>query len=306
MSTDEIHQDNAQTEVADIPKVPTEPAAMAASNKKRPRLDLTSAAGERKRGKSMFGILVGTLNKAKIEDKERNASEAAKKRQLIENRLQLKLRKETDSVRRAEEAKKDKTSANRKEEDLQLKDSIYKLRRKRLPLLSNFLLTSDLIPSGDDTPPPSDNLLAAPPRSHPPPLYYLPAILLPSQEAFIARRKEQVKDAAENEWELFRKERSTAITDIDELRHRVAEEESRRKTEREEGKDEMETDTPVSAVPGEEKSALEPVSTPVPLASPADVEMDVDDSAAAKGSADAEKKGESTPMQGDDDDAVEY
>jgi len=90
----------------------------------------------------MFGILVGTLNKAKIEDKERNASEAvgyhsfyirpksepldlqAKKRHLIEQRLQAKLKKETDSVRRAEEAKKDKTTANRKEEDLQLKDSV--------------------------------------------------------------------------------------------------------------------------------------------------------------------------------------
>ena len=90
----------------------------------------------------MFGILVGTLNKAKIEDKERSASEAvgkyfcfvrwrlshwilqAKKRQLIDQRLQAKLKKETDSVRRAEEAKKDKTTANRKEEDLQLKDSV--------------------------------------------------------------------------------------------------------------------------------------------------------------------------------------
>jgi hypothetical protein len=48
----------------------------------------------------------------------------AKKRQLIEQRLQAKLKKETDSVRRAEEAKKDKTTANRKEEDLQLKDSV--------------------------------------------------------------------------------------------------------------------------------------------------------------------------------------
>lgn len=48
----------------------------------------------------------------------------AKKRQLIEQRLQAKLRKETDSVRRAEDAKKDKTTANRKEEDLQLKDSL--------------------------------------------------------------------------------------------------------------------------------------------------------------------------------------
>ena len=48
----------------------------------------------------------------------------AKKRQLIDQRLQAKLRKEIDSVRRAEEAKKDKTSANRREEELQVKDSI--------------------------------------------------------------------------------------------------------------------------------------------------------------------------------------
>lgn len=48
----------------------------------------------------------------------------AKKRQLIEQRLQDKLKKETDSVRRAEEAKKEKQISNRKEEELQLKDSI--------------------------------------------------------------------------------------------------------------------------------------------------------------------------------------
>jgi hypothetical protein len=49
---------------------------MAATMKKRPRLDLTASPLERKRGKSMFGLVLGTLNKAKIEDKERNASEA--------------------------------------------------------------------------------------------------------------------------------------------------------------------------------------------------------------------------------------
>lgn len=46
---------------------------------------------------------------------------------MIEQRLQDKLRKETDTVRRAEEVKKDKTTANRKEEELQLKDSIVRL-----------------------------------------------------------------------------------------------------------------------------------------------------------------------------------
>jgi hypothetical protein len=134
----------------------------------------------------------------------------AKKRQLIEQRLQIKLRKENDSVRRAEEAKKDKTTANRKEEELQLKDSIvcpltrytlpqlthyhqYKLRRTRLPLLANFLCTSDKITDIDEEDSPSADPLAPPPRSHPPPLYYLPVILTPSQEAFLKKRKEAVR-----------------------------------------------------------------------------------------------------------------
>jgi pinin/SDK/memA/ protein conserved region len=53
-------------------------AAAAVAPKKRPRLDLTIEHRERKRGKSMFGLLVGTLNKAKTEDQARNASEAVR------------------------------------------------------------------------------------------------------------------------------------------------------------------------------------------------------------------------------------
>jgi hypothetical protein len=137
----------------------------------------------------------------------------AKKRQLIDKRLQDRLRKETDTVRRAEEAKKDKHTANRKEEEIQLKNSIvsllctpfdlgklkatrdphqHRLRRLRLPILANFLLTSDVIPSDDSSPPPSQKSVLEPTRSHPPPLYYLPVILTPSQEAFIAKRKAEV------------------------------------------------------------------------------------------------------------------
>ena len=71
-----ISPSDPQIDVAETLKSPTEVAEN--ENKKRPRLDF-SAGRERKRGKSMFGILVGTLNKAKIEDKERNASEAVSK-----------------------------------------------------------------------------------------------------------------------------------------------------------------------------------------------------------------------------------
>ncbi|KAF9222308.1 hypothetical protein BS17DRAFT_767938 [Gyrodon lividus] len=278
---------------------------MAAANKRRPKIDLGVQSGERRRGKSMFGIVLGTLNKAKIEDKERNASDAAKKRQLIEQRLQTKLRKETDSVRRAEEAKKDKTAANRKEEELQLKDSIHKLRHARLPLLANFLLTCDIFPSSDSfSPPPSFDPLAQPPRSHPPPLYYLPAILTPAQEAFLARRKVEVIEAADKEWLAFHEERTAGIEEIKQLRQRVAEEDVRRKKEREAaGKGE-----------GEDKEMAEETQGPQPDPTPQpDAEMEVDEgskpgsaSETRKESTEPERKDESAAMQADDEDAVEY
>lgn len=305
----------------------------ATQTRKRPRIDLAVESRERKRGKTMFGLLLGTLNKAKNEDKERNASEAAKKRQLIEQRLQDKLRKETDTVRRAEEAKKDKTIANRKEEELQLKDSIYKLRRTRLPLLANFLLTSDHIPvDGDTPPPPSSDPLAPPPRGHPPPLYYLPAIFTPAQEAFIQRRTAEVKEAAEKEWEAFKEERTAGVEEITRLRQRVAEEEARKKSERGDAEDEsakpdaeMATeDIAPSQAPASPEKATEngtangaaetaggaemevdadaPSSAPVPAPAPTENGKD----AQQEQQQPQEHKEESAPMQADDDDAVEY
>ncbi|TFY71240.1 hypothetical protein EVG20_g1765 [Dentipellis fragilis] len=246
---------------AHMQDTPTEPAA-AATGRKRPRLDMAVEPRERKRGKSMFGLVLGTLNRAKNEDKERNASEAAKKRQLIEQRLQDKLRKETDSVRRAEEAKKDKVSANRKEEELQLMDSIHKLRRTRLPILANFLSTADVIPSDDASPPPTRGLLQELPRSHPPPLYYLPAKLTPAQEAFITKRKSEVKQAAEAEWDGFLAERTAGVEEIRTFRQRVAEEDARKKAEREANKPQ---DQPMDAEP----TRSEPPQPEAPPAEPA-------------------------------------
>ncbi|PSS05534.1 hypothetical protein PHLCEN_2v3736 [Hermanssonia centrifuga] len=288
---------------------------MSTGNKKRPRLDLATDTRERKRGKSMFGLVLGTLNKAKNEDKQRNASEAAKKRQLIEQRLQDKLRKETDSVRRAEEAKKDKTIANRKEEELQLKDSIYKLRRTRIPLLANFLSTSDQIPSeeAESTPSTSDPL-APVPRAHPPPLYYLPAILTPAQEAFLKRRKAEVTEAAEKEWETFRAERTTSVEDISGLRQRVAEEEERKKSERSEvNGGEAEQDVKMGDEDAKESNGTSAAKkNEEPLG-----QMEVDDESRIPPSKDGKKEPvrsltDATPAGmtqtegADEDDAVEY
>lgn len=49
-----------------------------ATTKKRPRIDMAIEPRERKRGKTMFGLVLGTLNRARNEDKERNASDAVR------------------------------------------------------------------------------------------------------------------------------------------------------------------------------------------------------------------------------------
>jgi hypothetical protein len=302
---DEVLTENNASVPPESPTTATGPAP----TKSRPKIDLSTGPKERKRGKSMFGLVLGTLNKAKIEDKERNASEAAKKRQLIDQRLQNKLRKETDSVRRAEEVKKEKSNANRKEEDLQLKDSIFKYRRTHLPQFSKFLCTADEIPSDETesmTPP---NPLSLPSRSHPPPLYYLPAILLPAQEAFLARRNEAVAEAVEKEWTSFREECKAGIEEVVELRKRVAEEEQKKKEEQEKVARAAAAAAPPSVV--EEDAKME------------DADMAVDDETTGQGKQESSEtrsdtvatsavpegengKDESTVMQADEDDAVEY
>jgi hypothetical protein len=62
----------------DAPMVEDAPAKAPA--RKRPKLDLAAALGGGARGpkRGVMGLLVGTLNKAKIEDKERSASEAVR------------------------------------------------------------------------------------------------------------------------------------------------------------------------------------------------------------------------------------
>ncbi|THH07805.1 hypothetical protein EW145_g3135 [Phellinidium pouzarii] len=334
MSMEEPLQDAPSSVDVDTPMQDTASAtAPAPVGKKRPRLDFNAlGVGERKRGKSMFGVLVNTLNKAKAEDKERNASDAAKKRQLIDQRLQNKLKKDADSVRQAEEAKKDKLSASRKEEELQLKDSIYKSRRTRFPFLSNFLLTSDVIPHLDAD---SEGVEAFQLSSLVPPPITSPSFVL-SPNHFDASSKSvylnaqgagaclqiysingmyeyiitQVKDAVEEEWENFKSERAMGVEDIMTLRQNVAAAKNglaktRGGTEQENGdetppsaKDENAADSTISADGGEHGDDgardMEPKVS----------EMDVDDGDREREGV-PEKKVE-RPAAVDEDDAVEY
>ncbi|KAG8743439.1 hypothetical protein FRC10_012018 [Ceratobasidium sp. 414] len=153
-ATASIPQDNVNTELAptgpdDADVAPTAPEDKMDSNdslpKKRPRLDMN--AEPRKKGRSVFGMVLGTLKKAKDEDKARASTETAKRRAEVEGRLARELNRRKDQVRMESESKKQRTKANQREEDIALKDSMIRQRQTTLPALANFLLTTDHIPS---------------------------------------------------------------------------------------------------------------------------------------------------------------
>jgi len=197
---------------------PTPPPAV--PSRKRPRLDLTTAP--RKRGKTMFGILVGTLNKAKDEDTQRNNSEAARRRLDIETKLKSKLAQEQTEMRRQSEIKKHRSLASRKEDDLAIQDSVLRLMNKTKPYLSHFLTTSD----NDSLPASESNPLSLPVSVAPPVakqtvLYYLPAILLPEQEAFLKQRQDAILAQVEKEHRLWNQERRQVMEEVEGLRQQA-------------------------------------------------------------------------------------
>lgn len=121
----------------------------------------------------------------------------------------------------------------------------------------------------------------------------------------------QAQEAAEKEWHQFREERTAGIAEINDLRQRVADEEARRKTERATDKDEMDADhPPASADTGDEDNKDKPdAGSTEPTGPSAVADMDVDSGAQReenKETSEHERKEEPTPMQPDDEDAVEY
>jgi len=164
-------------------------------------------------------------------------------------------------------------------------------------LLAHFLTTSDDITSEESSTRTFTVSSAIPARTHPPPLYYLPAILTPVQESFLERRKAEVADAAEKEWHAFKEDRERGVAEIEQFRQRVAEAEVRRKAEKSQEEEQMETD---AAAP------LSPSKDDVPNdASKKGPEMDVDEPGGPEQKESAEAENPAS-MQADGDDAVEY
>lgn len=108
----------------------------------------------------------------------------------------------------------------------------------------------------------------------------------------------QVTEAAEKEWAAFREERAAGIEEIKQLRQRVAEEDARRRKEREQtSKDEIE----------DKEMADEPQESKRELAPQPEGEMEVDDEIRPEPeTAESERKDDLGGMRADDEDAVEY
>ena len=116
-----------------------------------------------------------------------------------------------------------------------------------------------------------------------------------------------MSETAEKEWQSFREERTAGIEEIKALRQRVAEEEARKKKDKEITKDEEAEDKDMT-VEGDTRPTR-PKTDPEPTAPAPSTEMDVDDGPAKESketSGDSERKEDSVPMLADDDDAVEY
>ncbi|KAH8827758.1 hypothetical protein DL96DRAFT_1600199 [Flagelloscypha sp. PMI_526] len=241
------------SKLASPPRPSSPPAPVA--GRKRPRIDLstslgtggsTSGEGRKRAGKSMFGLALSTLAKAKTDTATLLSSGGMKQRAQVESRLQTRLRAEKDIIQKGEDVKKDRIGATRKEEDTVLRDSLVKLQTYRLPTLASFLITTDDIreeskkdvdedaemdiddkeKEKEKAPPkgPKGDIsrAAQAPRRHPPPVYYLPKKLLPIQEDFINKRKAEVTKAVDADWEAWTAERPKIIEEIEEMRKRSA------------------------------------------------------------------------------------
>ncbi|KAG8926238.1 hypothetical protein FRC02_009048 [Tulasnella sp. 418] len=271
--------------------------------KKRPRLDLE--VEPRKKGKrSVFGQVFGTLKRAKDEDKLRNASDAAKKRQEIDSRILSKITQDQKEVRRVEEAKKDRSTATRKEEDLAIKDGIVRLRQNVIPRLAGFLLTTDVIPrtSASSRSPspfrddqPTSTVLNHPPKTkQPPALYYLPAKLTLSQEKFLEKQKESTHKVLEEEKKEWIADRTKGVEEITELRKKAEEYFEQRKRDKD------------SAAPGGEEDVEMKDDTSPTQEAPESEKVDRSTPAAVEPIPESEGAVASNSVAMDTEDAIEY
>lgn len=231
--------------------------ARARADKKRKVLEENKAA-QRKRGNRMFGMMLGTLQRAKKQVEQVEDSGAGKKRAQLQERLREKLdaeRKEAiEKAEREKEMRELRAEIARREDEITAAESIYRTRHNAKLDLAGFLCTTFTLPP----PPPTTDAVSVPfaprlphamnltdPRA-PRPIYYLPFRLLPSQEDRIDDQIDAVKKAVRrdrDEWEKIKEDKLAEVDKlkrkkqdlVEEMERKEREERQRRRREREEG-----------------------------------------------------------------------
>jgi len=205
--------------------------SMADSEREPKRAKITNDAASQKRGKRMFGVLMGTLNK--FRDEGTKQTDAAKRRIAIEERLAAKLKAEHEEnerrLDRSRQEKQVKLDVVRKEEENGILDSIYEARHSAALNLANYLCTSHT-PSA----PPANVVSVLRPPVYPAlplslapsinstqkPIYYLPARLLDSQRETLDAQLDRVRNAVGRGRCDWADERHIRIQDLAELREK--------------------------------------------------------------------------------------
>ncbi|GAA5873075.1 hypothetical protein JCM3774_000330 [Rhodotorula dairenensis] len=220
--------------------------ARARADKKRKVLEENKAA-QRKRGNRMFGVMLGTLQRAKKQVEQVEDSGAGKKRAQLQERLREKLdaerRQATEKADREKELRELKTDIARREDEISAAEAIYRTRHSAKLNLAGFLCTTFTLPP----PPTTTDAVSVPfvprlphamkltdPRAARP-IYYLPYRLLPSQEDRIDDQIDAVKVAIRRDRDEWHEVKDAKLAELDKVKRRRQErtEESERK-EREE------------------------------------------------------------------------
>lgn len=217
--TMQIQRDRRESDNSQRPEVEAPPA-------KRQR---TFGAEEKKRGQRLFGNLMGTLAKFGKEEKTRNSTEKAKKRDELANRVAMKIRSESSRVHEitglTREIKGYRIEIERKQQEMNIREMQLKTKTRQLPKMSRFLLTSspDWLTSAIATAtvlpisygPARDRATAEKAK----PLVYLPHKLLPEQEDIIDDQIDKVNkllDDEEDDFDDYQALTKKAITELEE------------------------------------------------------------------------------------------
>ncbi|EGG03263.1 uncharacterized protein MELLADRAFT_72591 [Melampsora larici-populina 98AG31] len=186
----------------------------------QPRKKLKLTEADKKRNVRMFGALMGTLSKFQDETSKTRQTEAAQRRAAVENRLQAKLKIESEALHQLRtyelEEKNLKSSVIRKTEELAQLSECNLIHFSNQLAFSNYLCTSSTnVLETDNLEPP----VTSHPLNHHPirPIYWLPNKLLPEQEERIDRQRRETREVVEDQQRIWLEEKSNKQNELEQL-----------------------------------------------------------------------------------------